>query len=490
MDTVKLLSNLKVKKVYGELPKEIHTITLDSRKVTENSMFICTKGFTVDGHDFAQMAIEKGASVILAEKKLDIDDSKASLVVVKDTFKAMALLVNAFYDAPSMKMNVMGVTGTNGKTTVTNLIHSLLQLHGESSGVAGTIGFDLNGKKFPSNNTTSDILTTQRILAEANELNIENMILEVSSHGLALGRLWGIDFDIVTFTNLSHDHLDYHESMEHYGYAKGLLFAQLGQDLTRPKYAILNSDEEWYDRYRTLTAHEVISYGIENRADFQAENIMYHQDLTTFELLSPEGKFHVEMNLLGEFNVYNILAAIASLYAKGMPVSTVVSLIKMLTPVSGRMEKVETKAPVSIYIDYAHTPDAIEKSIQSVLPFKKNKIIFLVGTGGNRDKSKRPAMAEKASAADYVILTTDDPRYEEYDSIVNDLAVGMQHDQYALIGDRAEAVRHAIEVAEEGDVIIFAGKGHEDYQIIEDTKYPHSDRDIALSQCERKFGIV
>ncbi len=487
MNTYNLLDSVKLKTIYGELPSEVNEIYVDSRKVTEGSMFICTRGYTVDGHDFAQKAVETGAAVIIAEKQLDIDLSKAALVVVKDSFKALAQLSNKYYDYPSQKLNVFGVTGTNGKTTVTNLIHSILKGDQQSSALSGTIGFNLNGEMLPSENTTCDNLTNQQMLQKALEKDIQNFTLEVSSHGLALGRLWGIDFDVVAFTNLSHDHLDYHETMTHYGYAKGLLFSQLGQNLQKPKYVVLNADDEWYQRYSYMTPHEIISYGLDANADFKAENVKYYNDATKFTLLSPEGTFEVEMKLLGKFNVYNVLTALACLYARGMEVSRLVEIIRHLPPVNGRMEKVEMKAPLSVYIDYAHTPDAIENAIDSVMPFKENKIIFLVGTGGNRDKTKRPTMAEKASLADYVILTTDDPRYEEYDSILTDLEKGMKHEQYALIGDRAEAVKHAIEVSEPGDIIIFAGKGHEDYQIIENTKYPHSDKDIAIDESKLKY---
>ncbi|KML06224.1 UDP-N-acetylmuramoyl-L-alanyl-D-glutamate--2,6-diaminopimelate ligase [Rossellomorea marisflavi] len=487
MNTYTLLESMKLKTIYGELPEEVNGIFVDSRKVTEGSVFVCTKGYTVDGHDFAQGAVEKGARLIIAEKRLDIDESKAALVVVKDSFKALALLSNKYYDYPSQKMNMFGITGTNGKTTVTNLIHSILKRDGQRSALSGTIGFNLDGELFPSENTTCDNLTNQQMIREALDKGIDNFTLEVSSHGLTLGRLWGVDFDVVAFTNLSHDHLDYHGTMEHYGYAKGLLFSQLGQSLDKPKYVVLNADEEWYDRYSNMTAHEVISYGLDAHADFKADNVEYYNDKTTFTLQSPEGEYEVEMKLLGRFNVYNALTAMASLFAKGMEVQRIVEIFRDLPPVDGRMQKVEMEAPLSVYIDYAHTPDAIEKAIESVMPFKENKIIFLVGTGGNRDKSKRPTMAEKASMADYVILTTDDPRYEEYDSILKDLEKGMQHDQYALIGDRGEAVKHAIEVSEPGDIIIFAGKGHEDYQIIENTKYPHSDKQIAIEESRTKY---
>lgn len=314
------------------------------------------------------------------------------------------------------------------------------------------------------------------------------MTMEVSSHGLALGRLAGVDYDIAIFTNLTHDHLDFHGTMEEYGHAKGLLFSQLGQDLEKSKFVVLNADDAWSERYAAMTPFPVWTYGLKNeKADFRAINCEYHDYMTLFDVEMPEGIYRVKMNLLGEFNIYNVLAAMIAFYGRGYSMESIIEQIEQLPPVKGRMEKVCSDLPVQIFIDYAHTPDAIEKAIEAAQPYKKGKLIFLVGTGGNRDKSKRPAMAEKASAAEYVILTTDDPRYEDYDSITGDLAKGMLHDHYACIGDRAEAVRHAIEVAEPGDMIIFAGKGHEDYQIIEDTKFPHSDAEIAIEAGRLKF---
>ncbi|KIL47485.1 UDP-N-acetylmuramoyl-L-alanyl-D-glutamate--2,6-diaminopimelate ligase [Jeotgalibacillus campisalis] len=487
MKTNDLFDKLKLKTIIGKLPEEVVYIEADSREVKPDSVFVCIKGHTSDGHDYAQLAVENGATVVVTEKELDLGTDQAAQVIVKSTSRALAFIANHFYSYPSYKMNVLGVTGTNGKTSVTNLIHQLIKRGGERSALSGTIGFDLDGTLHESANTTSDIITTQRMMVQAMDLGIPNMIFEVSSHGLVEGRLSGVDFDVVTFTNLSHDHLDFHGTMEHYGYAKGLLFSQLGQNLQKPKYAVINQDDEWYDTYSQMTPFEVISYSMKERADFWAKNIHYMDDLTRFELESPEGNYTVETQLLGTFNVSNILAALATLYAKGERVEKLVEILKEVPPISGRMERVHTEAPLSIYVDYAHTPDAIEKAIQSVMPFKKNRVLFLVGTGGNRDKSKRPAMAEKASLADYVVLTTDDPRFESYDSIVNDLGQGMTHDQYALIGDREEAVRHLMEIAEPDDIIIFAGKGHENYQIIENTKYPHSDREIALEVISERF---
>ena len=483
-----ILSALPHKKIIGRLPNTIKDIAIDSRGVQPSSLFICIKGYTVDGHDFAQKAVDGGATVVVTERQLDLTGDVAQ-VIVDSTDRALGLLAAKFFDYPSNDLTMIGVTGTNGKTSVAGIIHNIMVGLGEKSALSGTIGFNLNGILYESANTTSDALNTQQMIFRAKMEGCRAMVMEVSSHGLALGRLAGVDYDVAIFTNLTHDHLDFHGTMEEYGNAKGLLFSQLGQDLSKNKSVVLNADDPWSERYAKLTPFPIWTYGLKNEALFRAENIRYENGMTHFDMLTPEGTFPVTMHLLGEFNVYNILAATATFYSRGFAMEQIVEQIESLPPVKGRMEKVHTELPIQIFIDYAHTPDAIEKAIAAALPYKKegSKLIFLVGTGGNRDKSKRPAMAEKASVADYVVLTTDDPRYEAYDSITGDLAKGMLHENYACIGDRAEAVRHAVEVAEPGDIIIFAGKGHEDYQIIEDKKYPHSDAEIAIEAGKLKF---
>jgi len=490
LNTYELLDSLRMKKVYGMLPATIQSIEHDSRSVKENSMFICIRGFTSDGHKFYADAIKNGATIVVAEKKLDIDLTTHALVIVKDSAKAMAILANKFYDYPSTKMTLYGVTGTNGKTTVTTLMKQLLQKNNHKAALLGTNGMELLNESFESDNTTADVITNQRMLHRASTLGVDHVIMEVSSHGLSQGRQRGIDFDIVTFTNLSQDHLDYHESMDHYGNTKSLLFSQLGNDLSNDKIVVLNKDDDWYDRLNCVTPYEVISYGIYNEADFKAANIYYDEDRTTFTLHSPEGSHSVETKLIGEFNVYNTLAAIASIYAKGeITINQLVASLSDTEQVSGRMQKLDLKMPVTIYIDYAHTPDAIEKAIASVYPFKQNRIIFVAGTGGDRDTTKRPLMAEKASVAEYVVLTVNDSRFEDPQSILTEMEKGMKHQNYARIPDRAEAIRHAIEVSEPGDILIIAGKGLEEYQIIEDQKHPHSDLKIATEKCSVKYNL-
>ncbi|MCM3710121.1 UDP-N-acetylmuramoyl-L-alanyl-D-glutamate--2,6-diaminopimelate ligase [Sporosarcina luteola] len=490
METHYLFSSLPIKRVEGVLPDIVTDIAVDSRSVNAGGVFVCIKGFTVDGHAFVHKAIDNGARVVVASSPVEADLDKVAVVYVEDTSRAISLLAPRFLNYPSKRMTMVGVTGTNGKTSIGNMLHSVLQYAGEKSAVTGTIGFNLDGILFETENTTADVLTTQQMIKQAADAGCSTMTMEVSSHGLVEGRLAGTEFDIAIFTNLSHDHLDFHGTMENYGNAKGLLFAQLGQDLAQSKCGVVNVDDPWGERMKEMTSFPVFTYGLYNDADFRATDVKMTVDSTSFHLDSPVGGFDVTMALIGEFNVYNALAVIAALYAKGLEMDVILEGLAVIPSAKGRMEKVDTELPLTIYVDYAHSPDAIEKAIQAVLPYKDagSKLIFVIGTGGNRDRIKRPIMAEKASIADYVVLTTDDPRDEAYETILSELEAGMQHDQYACIGDREEAVRHAISVAEKGDIIIFAGKGHEDYQIVGREKLPHSDAEIALDEAEKKFG--
>lgn len=490
MDVNELLSVLPIKTIKGTLPETITDLTADSRAVHDGGAFICIKGYTVNGHRFVNSALLNGARLIIASEPIETDLERTAVVYVEDTARAAQLLAPKFFGYPSKRMTMIGVTGTNGKTSVSNIIHDMLRQAGEEAAVSGTIGFKLNDTLYETENTTTDVLTAQQMIAQAANEGCRTMTMEVSSHGLVEGRLAGTEFDIAIFTNLTHDHLDYHGTMENYSAAKGLLFAQLGQQLDQKKFAILNSDDPWSGKMAEMTAFPILTYGIKEKADFRASSVGQQTDRTHFTLHAPDGKFAVEMPLIGEFNVYNALAAIAALYAKGMTTADILPLLSNVATVKGRLEKVETDLPLTIFIDYAHSPDAIEKAIDTVQPLRKegNRLLFLIGTGGNRDRLKRPIMGEKAAAADYVVFTTDDPRDEPYESILSELSAAMPHEQYACIGDREEAVRHTVNMANAGDIIIFAGKGHEDFQIIGHTKYPHSDAEIAVDEARKKFG--
>jgi UDP-N-acetylmuramoyl-L-alanyl-D-glutamate-L-lysine ligase len=355
MQSSDLISCLPIKEIHGTLPKEIFDIAVDSRSVQPESVFICIKGYTVDGHDYALQAIENGAKIIVTEKYLDLDYTRVASIVVDDTTRAIGLMASKFYGFPSKDMMMIGVTGTNGKTSVSGILQNMLQGLQVKSALTGTIGFNLNGVLYDSVNTTSDALSTQLMIQRAKNEGCKSMIMEVSSHGLVLGRLTGVDFDMAIFTNLTHDHLDFHGTMEQYGQAKGLLFSQLGQDLQRAKHAIVNSDDEWSNRLKEMTGYPVWTYAIHQDAQFQGRNIQLQADCTQFEMKTPEGVFLVRMNLLGEFNVYNALAATTALYTQGYTVPQILEQLEKIPPVKGRMEKLNSDLPISIFIDYAHT---------------------------------------------------------------------------------------------------------------------------------------
>ena len=350
MYAIELFHTLRQKHIIGNLPNEIEDLVIDSRSVQPGSVFICIKGYTVDGHDYAQQAVDNGATVIVTEKKLDLEGNVCQ-VIVQSTNRTLGILAAKFYDYPSKDIAMIGVTGTNGKTSVAGIFHNILIGMGEKCAMAGTISFNLNGVHYESANTTSDALTTQQMIFRAKMEGCRAMVMEVSSHGLALGRLAGVDYDAAIFTNLTHDHLDFHGTMEEYGQAKGLLFSQLGQDLEKNKHVVLNADDEWSSKYAKMTPFPVWTYGLKNKAMFRAENCLYGDRKTSFDMVTPEGIFPITMNLLGEFNIYNVLAATAALYARDFELEAIIEQIENLPPVKGRMERVETDFPIEIYID-------------------------------------------------------------------------------------------------------------------------------------------
>lgn len=485
METTELLHLLKIKTVTGTIPSKVTGIQMDSRKVKIGNCFICVAGSNVDGHDFVEEAIERGASLIVTEKP-EVVSEFACFVLVKDSIKVMARFVQHFYGYPSSKLKVFGVTGTNGKTTVSHMIYELLEATGRKSASVGTLGFRLNGTNELTQNTTNDSISSTIMLQRAINKSCEAIVFETSSQGIANGRMWGIEVDISVFTNLTHDHLDYHKTMEHYGYAKGLLFAQLGQDMKKEKYAILNYDDPWTQIFSQMTPFETITYGLSEKADFYASHLEYKEDGTAFLLHSPQGHHPVATPFLGEFNVYNMLAAVAALYAYGIELEKILLNVSRVGQAAGRMEKISHSKGPAVYIDYSHTPDAIENAINSLLPFKKGKLIVLIGSGNFRDRFKRPIMAGKASVADYVVITTNNPGEESVPIILDDFEKGMQHDRYICIGDRAEAVRHAISCATQNDIVLLTDKGHENTMLIGRRSIPHSDKEIALEQLNFK----
>lgn len=465
---------------------EIHKIEMDSRAVEEGDLFVCIKGFTVDGHEFVNQAIENGAAAIVAEKELDV---QVPVIIVNDTTQALAEIANAFYKNPTEALSLIGVTGTNGKTTVTYLLETIFNKFAQKTGVIGTIQMKIGDETYPVTNTTPDALSLQKAFRKMADADVETAIMEVSSHALDLGRVNGCDFDVAIFTNLSQDHLDYHKDMDDYLFAKSLLFSRLGNTF-RPdqrKFAVLNADDEHSKLLERSTAQHILTYGCKNPADVRASNIKLAVTHTEFTLETPVGSVEIDSKLIGMFNIYNMLAASSAAIAKGVPLEVIKEALESIKGVDGRFEAVREGQPFAVIVDYAHTPDSLENVLLTIKEFAEKKVYVVVGCGGDRDRSKRPLMAGIAvKYADEAILTSDNPRTEDPERILQDMVEGIERDNYTVITDRKEAIEHAISIAQPGDIILIAGKGHETYQIVGRTKHDFDDRVIARQAIARK----
>ncbi|MGN8645107.1 UDP-N-acetylmuramoyl-L-alanyl-D-glutamate--2,6-diaminopimelate ligase [Gracilibacillus sp. HCP3S3_G5_1] len=458
----------------------IEQIEMDHRLLKPNSLFVCIKGYTVDGHQFAEAAVENGATVIVAERELDVS---VPVVIVPDTSRALAHLANMFYGHPSSKLKVIGVTGTNGKTSVTHIIDEIHQYAKQKTALIGTIQMIMNGESYPVKNTTPDALFLQKNLHEMVKKDIDVVTMEVSSHALDLGRVHGVDIDIAIFTNLSQDHLDYHDTMESYLHAKSLLFSQLGSTLnhTRPKYAIINQDDEHAAFLKKVTAQPILTYGVKNEASFQAINVELRSNGVSFTMKTPKGDILINSKLMGMFSVYNLLAAAASSYASGIGLEVIQKVLNNTSGVKGRFQPVDHEKDFGVIIDYAHTPDSLENVLSTIKRFCEGKIHVIVGCGGDRDRRKRPLMAKIAcDYADQAVFTSDNPRSESPQAIIDDMTEGLKRSNYQIVLDREEAIKQTIEQANDKDVILIAGKGHETYQIIGDKVLEFDDEKIAL----------
>ncbi|TCI72354.1 MULTISPECIES: UDP-N-acetylmuramoyl-L-alanyl-D-glutamate--2,6-diaminopimelate ligase [unclassified Exiguobacterium] len=450
-------------------------VTTDSREVVPGTLFVAIKGYTVDGHDYADLAVSKGAVAVVSERPLDISVPN---LLVRDSSRTVGLLASAFYNYPSEQMRLFGITGTNGKTTTTTILRDVLSKLGHSTGLIGTVEVRINDTVVPSKNTTPQSSELQQLLARMRGEGVTDVMMEVSSHGLELGRVIGTDFDIVGFTNLTHDHLDFHGTFENYARAKGLLFAQLGQMASRDKVAVLNADDPYSKLYETMTGARVITYAIDEMADVTASDIVQTLSDTSFRLNYQGVSLPVTVQFIGRFNVYNLLLATGCLLAAGYSLPEIIQALESIHPAKGRMQRLDVPG-YNVYADYAHTPDGIEQCLKSLVGVPKENIVFLIGTGGNRDVTKRPTMGEMASKyAGTVIITTDDPRFEAYDSITSGIAAGMTHDNFVEIGDREEAVSYAARLAKADNIVVLAGKGHEKYQIIGNEKIPLDEEAI------------
>lgn len=470
----------------GDEETELTGIESDSRSVSKGQLFICLRGHTVDGHLYAAEAAEAGAAALVVEHFLDLPLPQ---IRVRNCRLAMAVIANHFYGYPSQTLKLIGVTGTNGKTTTTYLIERILNDQRTPAGVIGTIERRYAGMSFPMTNTTPHTLQLQRYLGEMRDAGSQYCAIEISSHALEQGRVKGCRFRTAVFTNLTQDHLDYHETMSRYAAVKGLFFSRLGNEYRVNEidrsYAVLNADDAVSAQYAELTAAEVITYGIEAQADIRASNIKITAQGTTFHVQTFRGEADVVLQMIGKFNVYNALAAISAILLEGVELGAIADSLRAIPGVPGRVEAVNEGQDFAVIVDYAHTPDGLENVLRAVQELAEQRILCVFGCGGDRDRSKRPLMGEIAvKYADYVIITSDNPRTEAPERILSDIEEGLIHNhidpsKYELIVDRRAAIQKAVEMAGPGDVVLIAGKGHETYQDINGVKHPFDDRKAA-----------
>ncbi len=456
----------------------VSSVEIDSRKVTENTMFVCIKGINVDGHNYIKSAIEKGASVIVVSDERDYSEFDATFVRCENSREALSLLASKFYGEPTKDFTLIGVTGTNGKTSTTYFAEQILRAINKKTGVIGTTGALINGEAIEfsfETSTTPDAHQLQSVFSKMRDEKTEVVVMEVTSQGLDQKRVFGSNFDVGIFTNLTQDHLDYHGTMEEYFKAKCLLF-------DNAKNIVVNIDDEYGKKICSLYKN-VFTVSLNGKADLCAENIEYFGDGSTFDITYNGVTKNIRVNTPGKFTIYNILCAIGALIKIGVDFDVIVESISAIKGVRGRIESIENDRGIAVLVDYAHTPDGLFNICSSVREFTKGRVITVFGCGGDRDRTKRPIMADIASKlSDITIVTSDNPRTENPDEIVKEVATGIDKTkEHFIIVDRAEAIRKAIEIAKENDSVIVAGKGHEDYQIIGTTKIHFDD----VEECKR-----
>ncbi|MFE5319872.1 UDP-N-acetylmuramoyl-L-alanyl-D-glutamate--2,6-diaminopimelate ligase [Paenibacillus sp. NPDC056579] len=494
MQLKELASQLAVSRILGDAETEFTGIQTDSRKVRPGDLFLCIPGLVTDGHQFAAKAVELGAAALVVEHDVDVNVPK---LLVKDSRYAMAVIANYFYGYPSREMKLIGVTGTNGKTTSTYLIDAILSDQGFRTGLMGTIQMKIGSEITLMERTTLEAIDLQRNLRLMADAGTDYCVMEVSSHALDLGRVKGCGFRTGIFTNLTQDHLDYHETMEQYQAAKGLLFSRMGNefhgDPSRHSYAVLNADDPASDYYAKQTAAQVITYGIDRQADVRAEDIQITSKGTRFRCVTFRGTADFHTRLVGKFNVYNALGAITAALLEGIPIEAVKQSLEAVQSVDGRMEVVDGGQPFLVLVDYAHTPDGLENALSTIKQFAAGRIITVFGCGGDRDRKKRPLMGKvAASYSDYLYVTSDNPRSEDPRSILEDIIpgieqAGMSSDRFELIADRREAIQKAVAQATSDDVVLIAGKGHETYQEIMGVKHDFDDRKVAKEAIRGRY---
>ena len=458
------------------LNTKIENISFDTRTVSEGSLFVCIKGIRSDRHEYIGQAVQNGAAAIVSE--YPVDTQGAVNIVVENTNIALSCLAAAFYGNPQKKLRMIGVTGTNGKTTVTNLMKNMLEGCGYKVGLIGTNEIVIDKTAYPANATTPEAPELFGYLKQMADDNCDFAVMEVSSHSVSLGRTAAIPFEIGVFTNLTQDHLDYHITMENYAAAKADFFRQC-------KIAIINQDNSYADTMKAQATGKIITYGLKDGCDFGATDIQYRADGVTYTVIHEKDPYTVKLPIPGSFSVYNSLAVCAMAGALSIPDGFVRMALKKSKTVKGRCELVEINKPYQVMIDFAHTPDGMENILTSVNEFKPARVITVFGCVGDRDKGKRPKMGAIAKKySDVVVVTSDNPRSEDMQAIIDDIMAGIS-DRTNVYShtDRKEAIRMAMELAQEGDIVLLLGKGHEMVQKFKDYEIEFDEREVVKSLC-------
>jgi len=474
-----LLRGLPVLKVGADAASEILSLTYNSGDARPGTLFFAIQGEKADGHAYVPQALERGAVAVVSERAAP-PELASRWVQVPAIRRALADAGRAFFGHPEQHLQLVGITGTNGKTTTSYLVESVLQAAAVPCGVFGTIEYRMGGKTQTATNTTPESVDLLSYFAELVKAGGKAAVMEVSSHSLAQERIWGFHFAVAVFTNLTQDHLDYHKDFEHYFQAKRRLFEGLGTP--PPEWAVINTDDPWGVRLLELPYPNRLTYGLNGEAQVVAKEVRPSPSGTEAVIATPAGKLRISSALAGRANLANILAAIATGVAMGISDAKIEEGIASLQAVPGRFERIDEGQPFLVVVDYAHTDDALKNVLKTARELTRHRLIVLFGCGGERDRTKRPRMGEAAGAlADFVVLTSDNPRSEDPLLIMADALVGLQRTgkPYLAEVDRGIAIRRALEEAREGDLVVLAGKGHETYQLLKDGKIDFDDREVA-----------
>lgn len=478
-----LIATLDGLQVFSFSDRNITGITSDSRQVTPGVAFVALKGAADDGHKYVMDAVSRGASVIVTQEPVTVPP-ETCLIIAPNSRHALAVMADLFYNHPSGRVKVIGVTGTNGKTTTTYLLRSILQVAGKKVGLLGTISYQIGDRVIPAPNTTPGALDVQKFLAEMADSGAEYAVMEVSSHALDQYRVDAVDCACAVFTNITPEHLDYHKTFEAYLTAKGKLFRYL----PREAIGVLNADDEHSITLAERSKATTFYYGVEKEAPYRAELLSMGLDGASIRFTTPAGTVDLQTTLIGVHNVYNILAAAAAGHAIGLGLNEIVAGVAALDGVPGRLERVPEAKRFTAFVDYAHTDDGLKKVLAALKPLVDGRLITVFGCGGDRDRTKRPRMGQVAQElSDVVVVTSDNPRTEEPDAIVSEILTGTTPSENLYVElDRKKAIEAACRLAGPDDVVLVAGKGHETYQILRDTVIPFDDRTVVREFVRRQ----